>query len=601
MRNRFLLPLFIFSLLCTRSVIAQSIPVGMTYYEQYVRTAQLTGEDSATLSYCIRPVHHPYASAAKFPFAHQNPFDGTPKSFGPQGLLQDSTKGPWMYSNGEILGPFSPSSAIPSFPSSVSYSKGAVQATLLPLEVRMRYNTHHPYGWADGPMVPNVGLQTYTSYGAYVKVGPLEAQLRPERVRGQNLSFDQPPIRQGNIDMPDQFGQDPYVYQGWGQSYIKANLKNIGAGLSTENLWWGPGYYNSLVMTNNAPGFLHLGVHSNKPLNTFLGSIEFQAVSGLLKYSGYYPYGTATVQPWPWVTAPIERNTEYDDKRKSFVGTTAVLQPKALPGLYVGFTRGVMTEADSLTIGSLAEIFRPILKAASGEDGRGRNQIMSAFFRYVFPESHAEIYAEYGREDAAWDLEDLLSDITHTKAYMLGFRKLTPLKRTGTFLQLDYEMTEIAQGLSSLSRAYNYSWYTHALNGGWTHMGQVMGAGIGPGGSIQTGGLTWLGQNDQQIGFRLERYEHNKETYYYRLPYIQYVGSNASPIFPDISKRWVDVSGTLTYQQRLYGFIVQANLQLIQTWNFNWQFDFEEPGNAFRQPGQNSLNPHFYLNAVYRF
>ena len=592
---------FFLLILCTVQLIGQSIPVGMTFYETYVRTAQLTGEDDAVISYCIRPVHHPYATRAKRPFAHQNPLASIDSSYSRWGLLQDSTKGPWMYSDGELAGLGSQTSAIPNFPSAVSYAKGALQAAILPLEVKMRYNTHHPYGWGDGPMVPNVGLQTYTSYGAYVKVGPIEAQLRPEKVRAQNLPFEQPPIRQTEIDMPDQFGQEPYVYQGWGQSYIKANLKGIGAGISTENLFWGPGYCNSLVLSNNAPGFLHLDVHTNKPLNTALGSIEFQAVSGLLKYSGFYPYGTSTIQGWPWVTAPIERNTDFDNKRKSFTGTIATFQPSILPGLYLGVTRGVMTEADSLTIGSLAEIFRPILKAASGEDGGGRNQIMSAFFRYVFPESHAEIYMEYGREDAAWDLEDLLSDLTHTKAYMLGFRKLTPLAKKSTYLLLDYEMTEIAQGLSSLSRAYGYSWYTHSLNGGWTNQGQVLGAGIGPGGSIQMGGLTWMGPNDQQLGVRLERYEHNKETYYYRLPYIQYVGGNTSPIWPDISKRWVDVSGTLTYQQRLYGFIVQANLQLIQTWNFNWQFDFEQPGNAFRQPGQNSMNPQFYLNAIYRF
>jgi hypothetical protein len=39
---------------------------------------------------------------------------------------------------------------------------------------------------------------------------------------------------------------------------------------------------------------------------------------------------------------------------------------------------------------------------------------------------------------------------------------------------------------------------------------------------------------------------------------------------------------------------------MMQTWNFNWQFDFTQPGNAFRQPGQNSLTPQFNLNAIYR-
>ncbi|NQW41636.1 MAG: hypothetical protein HQ466_06665, partial [Cryomorphaceae bacterium] len=244
-----------------------------------------------------------------------------------------------------------------------------------------------------------------------------------------------------------------------------------------------------------------------------------------------------------------------------------------------------------------AEIFRPILKNASGEDGGERNQLVSVYLRYVMPESHAEFYVEFGREDAAWDFEDLVSDINHTRAYMMGFRKMTALKKPEHWLMLEYEMTEIAQGLSSTARAYNYSWYTHPLNGGYTHAGQVLGAGIGPGGAVQTGALSWLGPKDKKLTLRVERYEHNRETYYYRLPYIQYpVGGT----FRDISKRWIDLSAFMSYQQRFYGFIIQAQVQMMQTWNFNWQFDFEQPGNAFRQPGQNSLTPQFNLNAIYR-
>jgi hypothetical protein len=446
-------------------------------------------------------------------------------------------------------------------------------------------------------MVPNVGLQSFYSVGAYAKLGPFEAQFRPEWVRAQNKPFDQPPIRQWGIDMPDQFGQDPYSYEGWGQSYLKFNTKQVGVGVSTENLWWGPGHYNSLLMTNNAPGFFHLTAHSNKPIKTFLGSIEFQAVSGLLKYSGFYPYGLNTIQFWPWVTAPIERNTALDNQRKGFTGVAVNFQPKWFPGLYVGANRSIMTTADSLTVGSLAEIFRPVLKNVSGEDGGERNQLVSVYLRYIMPESHAEFYAEFGREDAAWDFEDLISDINHTRAYMLGFRKMTPLKKKDHWLMLEYEMTEIAQGLSSAARAYNYSWYVHGDKTHYSHVGQVLGAGIGPGGAVQTGAFSWFGPKDKKLTLRVERYEHNRETYYYRLPYIQYpVGGT----FRDISKRWIDFSGFLSYQQRFYGFIIQAQVQMMQTWNFNWQFDFTQPGNAFRQPGQNSLTPQFYLNAIYR-
>jgi len=580
----------ILSLLTLRAA-AQSIPVGMTFYEDRVRLAQLTGEQPLTVSYCIRPVHHPYAVKAKMPFAHDNPFADLTKSFTKYGLLSDSTKGKFNALNPEDA------ALLPSVPLQARYLKGAVQAVVLPAEVRVRYNTHHPYGWQDGPMVPNVGLQSFYSVGAYAKLGPFEAQFRPEWVRAQNKPFDQPPIRQWGIDMPDQFGQDPYSYEGWGQSYLKFNTKQVGVGVSTENLWWGPGHYNSLLMTNNAPGFFHLTAHSNKPIKTFLGSIEFQAVSGLLKYSGFYPYGLNTIQFWPWVTAPIERNTALDNQRKGFTGVAVNFQPKWFPGLYVGANRSIMTTADSLTVGSLAEIFRPVLKNVSGEDGGERNQLVSVYLRYIMPESHAEFYAEFGREDAAWDFEDLISDINHTRAYMLGFRKMTPLKKKDHWLMLEYEMTEIAQGLSSAARAYNYSWYVHGDKTHYSHVGQVLGAGIGPGGAVQTGAFSWFGPKDKKLTLRVERYEHNRETYYYRLPYIQYpVGGT----FRDISKRWIDFSGFLSYQQRFYGFIIQAQVQMMQTWNFNWQFDFTQPGNAFRQPGQNSLTPQFYLNAIYR-
>ena len=583
-------PFLVLSLLALRAG-AQSIPVGMTFYEDRVRMAQLTGEQPLSVSYCIRPVHHSYATNAKMPFAHNNPFADLSQSFNKYGLLRDSTKGSINAGNPEDA------ALLPNIPLQVRYLKGAVQAVVLPAEVRVRYNTHHPYGWQDGPMVPNVGLQTFYSVGAYAKLGPFEGQFRPEQTFAQNKALDQPPVRQFGIDMPDHFGQEPFSYQGWGQSYLKFNTRSVGLGVSTENLWWGPGHYNSLLMTNNAPGFFHLTLHSNKPIKTFAGAIEFQAVSGLLSYSGFYPYGLATTQSWPWVTAPIERNTDLDNQRKGFTGVAVNFQPKMFPGLYVGANRAIMTTADSLTIGSLAEIFRPILKNVSGEDGGERNQLVSIYLRYVMPESHAEFYVEFGREDAAWDFEDLVSDINHTRAYMMGFRKMTPMKKPGNWLMLEYEMTEIAQGLSSTARAYNYSWYTHPLNGGYTHAGQVLGAGIGPGGALQTGALSLLGSKDKKLTLRVERYEHNRETYYYRLPYIQYpVGGT----FRDISKRWVDLSAFLSYQQRFYGFIIQAQVQMMQTWNFNWQFDFTQPGNAFRQPGQNSLTPQFNLNAIYR-
>ena len=52
-------------------------------------------------------------------------------------------------------------------------------------------------------------------------------------------------------------------------------------------MWWGPGTRNSLIMSNNAPGFLHFTLNTKKPIETFIGSFEGQIISGKLEGSGF--------------------------------------------------------------------------------------------------------------------------------------------------------------------------------------------------------------------------------------------------------------------------------------------------------------------------
>lgn len=596
------------------SLWAQSPYVGMTYYEEALRTAQLLEQGKVRSSLCVRPVRWESISQAKTPFATQHLFDPGVK----QGiLLQDTTKGPWILATlvaadsatpdwirqsvyrGQALPAsiYDPNQTLlPNIPSHIRTAKEKLALTVLPYEMRVRYNTHHPYGWQDGPMIPNVGLQVYQSFGVYAKAGPFEAQFRPEKVNAENKDFVNPPIRRTRIDMPDRFGTTPYGYTGRGQSYVKFNTRFVGIGLSTENLWWGPGRYSSLLMSNNAPGFYHVSIHSNAPIQTPWGAVEFQTVGAQLDFSGFFPYPTAS-SGWPPIAADIEPNPTYNGESKNFTGLAVNFQPKWFPGLYLGANRAILYKADSVSLGDMLALVAPVLKNVTGEDGSARNQIVTAYFRYVFPESHAEIYGEYGREDAAWDFEDLMSDFEHTRAYLLGFRKITPLTIEGNWLAIDYEMTEIAQGTSSMSRAYGYSWYQHGPYTNPTHMGQVLGAGAGPGSSIQTGGVTYHTPK-RQFSFHMERYEHDKEAYYYHINYLQL---RPGRIYPDISKRWVDLSGIVGYQQMLFGWRMEAKVQIMRTWNFNWRYDPNETGGRFRHPGLNATSPQFYLNALYRF
>jgi len=118
------------------------------------------------------------------------------------------------------------------------------------------------------------GYQFSVTTGVGLKFGPLNLILKPEYVNISNENYETssawgynaPPVQK--------------IYLG--NSSLKLNLWKLSLGISNENMWFGPGKNNSLLMTNNAPGFLHLTVGSNRPFKTIFGYLEFNIISGKL-------------------------------------------------------------------------------------------------------------------------------------------------------------------------------------------------------------------------------------------------------------------------------------------------------------------------------
>jgi len=118
------------------------------------------------------------------------------------------------------------------------------------------------------------GWQERFTAGVQLKLGRLLVDFQPEYVKAENLKqasiSDQ--IRDGNyftrlyfyqlniIDCPQQFGTKPLEKFYLGQSSAKILFDHFSVGLSNENIWWGPGRRNALIMTNNAPGFYNTGL-----------------------------------------------------------------------------------------------------------------------------------------------------------------------------------------------------------------------------------------------------------------------------------------------------------------------------------------------------
>jgi hypothetical protein len=436
----------------------------------------------------------------------------------------------------------------------------------LPISLKQQYNTFSPLGRNDGAMIPAKGYQMQFSTGFYANYGALSIQLKPEYVAAANPSFETFPLTESNTarqshiyylntsDIPEHFGDKPYNRLFWGQSSIKIKIKNFDAGISTENLWWGPGQYNSIIMSNNAPGFLHFTLNTRKPIKTFLGSFEGQLISGKLVSSGL------DVSEAEYVVDGVNLKVPKLQQWRYINGLTINYRPKWIPGLFIGLNRVFQVYNTDLG-GGISDYF-PVLtpfqkSLLKNEDAKSRDQLASIFFRWVLKESKAEFYVENGWNDSSSDLWDLFDSPEHSKSYLMGFSKIFMLnKNEDSYLKVNFESTRLEQSADRLVRPAG-AWYQHGIIfQGYTQMSQVIGAGIGPGGNSQTLDFS-VWNKDRVWGIQWERYAHNMDYYY--------------DAYSDYNHKWVDMNLN-TYAYRRYGKLgIQAKLNTAFMRGYQWQ------------------------------
>ncbi len=596
-KYRWIFPMMLFLItmtLGTPHLMGQTIPVGMPFFEDALRRGQLMRKLSPDVSFTIRPVDPLRA------FATDNPFGADTLLF----PLDTNIYSQWSdlrfrynfsFDSGWSLEKHTPG------------NKSNLRLSLLPIYTHTRFNSHHPYGWADGAMVPAKGLQQYISGGIYLRAGWFEAQLRPEFVWAQNSEFQNPPFRQRYIDMPERMGQERYEKAFLGQSFAKLHIGHAAIGFSNENIWWGPGRKNAIIMSNNAPGFRHFTLHTNRPLQTRYGTFEGQVVAGKLRRSGFtYPL-RYTPGTWPPIAGNVEPDTINGDGFFSYItGMVGVYQPKWTPGLFLGLIRVVQAEGEPE---NWTDYFEMLYLASRGEktgqgaepEGMQRDQRIAFFARYLFPESHAEIYMEIGREDNWWDFEDFVTRIQYSTTYLAGFRRIYDLKGKDQWLEIMGEYTKIQSPFANLVRptTLGYSFYTHGAVGGWTHRGQVMGAGIGPGSNMMTVGATY-GNGFNTFGLHIERTVYNEDLFYTGIDYLR-LGDGTNPFFVDASKHFVDWGFLVSHHTSFNKLMAGALLHLKRTYNFQWNYDPHGGLGPFRFSGLNKWSVNAELSLLYRF
>jgi hypothetical protein len=448
---------------------------------------------------------------------------------------------------------------------------------ILPLSWQQQYNSKSPAGWNDGAMIPARGYQSMISGGFFAKAGPLTIQLRPEYVYAQNRDFETIDLYGGAPDLPAQFGKGTYDRLDWGQSSIRLNVGPMSIGLSNENLWFGPGMRNSLLMSNNARGFKHLTLNTIRPIRSPIGSFEMQLIGAKLEGSGY---------------SYLDQIPEKAEWR--YLSTFAMsFQPRWLPGLFVGLTRSFQNYNPQVnTFADYVPLFTPFQKVNDVKNVTGaddKDQLASFFARWIFTKAHAEVYVEYGVNDHAYNLRDFNGSPEHSRTYLFGFSKMTSFKgRDDQFIRTSLEITQLAQSIDRMVREAG-SWYYHGqIAQGYTHKGEVLGAGIGPGGNLQTLNVKWI-HGLKQLGIQLERYVHNDDYY-----------TNRVGDYKGYSRKWVDLSAALQGRWDYKNLLISAQAQFINSLNYQWKLKNYDPS-TFYIPENDVFNFHGKLGISYRF
>lgn len=476
----------------------------------------------------------------------------------------------------------------------VELGNHSLEFTVLPALSTFRVTSKRPYGFGDYGMIPTPGFQGLLSAGVHYQWKELGITFYPDLVFSQNSKFngfkglenkslDETRFGYWNIgDNPERFGVGTYSRLSLGQSKISYGFKSFEIAIANQNIWWGPGQFNSLTFSNSAPGFPMLSFGTRKPAKTFLGNFEMQLISGILNSTRHEPSQSDSLNRLYF--RPAREKDRYVN------GLTVSYNPKWIKGLFFGATRTVQTFTDSIGTGfiDILPVFWGVTKISVGSDligesDKGRSQQITVFGRYIHRPSRSEIYFELGRRDHAYNWRDYILSPEHARAYILGFNKLIRIEELESEFLVRAEITHQQESINRYIRYVGLgggaSWHMNGSVGGITHHGQPTGVGIGTGSNIQTIEFSKIdGLN--KVGIMFERLDNNID-YYYK---VQFQNTQRKP--------WVDLSIGLLFDKQFDNLLLSSKLQIIHARNYQWQIapestpDFPKGENLTSMMGQ---------------
>jgi len=282
------------------------------------------------------------------------------------------------------------------------------------------YNTNAPNLENTSDKWIGKGISSFNGLNISYRGKFIAGSVEPFYFINQNAKFYHPKriSRFSRLNDNPAHTEAPYQVLNFRETQLYLHYKGIGLGWSNANMWWGSGIHTSLIMTNNTSGFGHimLGTLSEKRI----GKISINAkyiFTQLDKKSLYQPFYNAIALSLTYYSNPI---------------------------ITLGFTKaaiagGTHRIADSVSWrDALFLTFSGFYFASKDNQWLDDDHTIAGYIETIFPKSKLKLFLEVGRNDIAWNIENLILQPDYSTATVIGIRKYEIFNYPDLFFGMEY-------------------------------------------------------------------------------------------------------------------------------------------------------------------
>jgi len=370
---------------------------------------------------------------------------------------------------------------------------------------KLSINSGYSRSYNDGPIWKGKGFTWEGHIGFSGQHGKLSYTILPAIFLSQNNDFDLAPNLNSSInsfnyqftnqiDWVQRYGNDYLINFHPGQSEIRLDLGKFVTSISTQNYSLGPSIFNPILISRQAGGFPHIRFGLN-PVELSIGRVEVNLLYGLLSESDYYD------------------DVDENDNRY-FNSISFAYNPSFLKEVTLGLNKVLYKQTRYFEgVDILSPLFivdDGVVEGDTLSPNDTFDQMASITMEWYLKESDFKIYAEYAVNDFSGILSgQFFIEPNHARGYTIGLEKRIKTSNKKDVI-IQYEHTNLSRNTSFLYRP-EPQFYAHGVNRqGYTHNGQIVGSGIGPGGNTDNLAIH-IENSKNSYGILVQRIESNKD------------------------------------------------------------------------------------------